>query len=306
MKADASFKYDFLNLSLHIRDVILQELSRFPSGNLRLLETQGTDLKGKHQADEQLYHALVDFFSLQQLPANIYIESGTPLLYGKDAEFCIYIDPVDGSVNRDLGVGDPGIVIAYATGNSPRFQDVFAGYVYGLRSQDTYYSAGGKSYYQPNDSTHAVEIFCDQRVRRIQDAILYYNDGYGKEFAMQAFHKAGILPFLVKHHNAFDNAGLEICQLCRGAAHLRVEARAYQTKGRMKGSDHANILAAFAIGKGAGILVADLKGNSLDNTIIEVDRVQDFICASNEDLLQEALSLIECNQELLRDLIHPE
>lgn len=306
MRADDSFKHDFLDLSIEIKKVILHELSRFPSGNLRLLETQGTDLKGKHQADEQVYHALADFFSLQQLPANIYIESGPPLLCGTEAEFCIYIDPVDGSVNRDLGVGDPGIVIAYAAGCSPHFKDVFAGYVYGLRSRDTYYSTDGKSYYQPSDSVHAVEILCDQRVTRIQDAILYYNDGYGKEFAMHAFNKAGILPFLVKHRNAFDNAGLEICQLCRGAAHLRVEARAYQARGRMKGSDHANMLAAFAIGKGAGVLVADLKGNSFDNTTIEVDRVQDFLCASNENLMQETLKILECNQELLRELVLPE
>lgn len=299
----ATIKHDFLSLSLKIKDVILQGLSQFPSGHLQLVETKDTDLKGKHQADERVYHSLTRFFDSQQLPVNVYIESGPPLLYGGEAEFCIYIDPVDGSINRDLGVGDPGIVIAYAAGSSPQFKDVFGGFVYGLRSRDTYYSAGGKSFYQPHASAQAVKIFCDQRVTCIRDAILYYNDGYGKDFAVHAFNKAGILPFLVKHHNAFDNAGLEICQLCRGAAHLRVEARAYQLQGRMKGSDHANMLAAFAIGKGAGVLVSDLKGNSFENITIEVDRVQDFICASNENLMQETLEILECNQDLLRRLI---
>ena len=139
MRTDTIFEYDFLNLSLKIKDVILRELSQFPSGSLQLLETQGADLKGKHQADEQVYRSLTQFFSSQQLPANIYIESGPPLLCGTEAEFCIFIDPVDGSVNRDFGVGDPGIVIAYADGRLPQFKDIFGGYVYGLRSRDTYY-----------------------------------------------------------------------------------------------------------------------------------------------------------------------
>jgi len=86
---------------------------------------------------------------------------------------------VDGSVNRDLGVGDPGIVIAYAAGSVPQFQDIFGGYAYGLRSRDTHYSIDGKSYYRPHEAAHAVEILCDRRVTRLQDAILYYNDGYG-------------------------------------------------------------------------------------------------------------------------------
>jgi hypothetical protein len=127
MRTDAVFAYDFVHLSLTIQAVILRGLAQFPSGSLQLLDTQGTDLKGKHQADEQVYCSLAQFFSAQPLPTNIYIESGPPLLCGSEAEFCIFIDPVDGSVNRDLGVGDPGIVIAYAAGSVPQFQDIFGG-----------------------------------------------------------------------------------------------------------------------------------------------------------------------------------
>jgi len=306
MSTDAVFAYDFVHLSHTIRELILRGLSLFPSGSLQLLDTQGADLKGKHRADEQVYGALAQFFAAHQLPANIYIESGPPLLCGAEAEFCIFIDPVDGSVNRDLGVGDPGIVIAYATGSAPQFQDIFGGYVYGLRSHDTYYATGGRSYYRPHDAAHAVEIFCDRRVTRLQDAILYYNDGYGQACARHAFQKAGMLSLLAKHHNGFDNAGVEICQLCRGAAHLRVEARAHPTEGGMQGSDHANMLAAFAIGKGAGVLVTDLQGKSFAQSPIEVDRVQDFICVSNEKLLHETLTILARNQELLRELLLPE
>lgn len=300
MERDIIEGYDFFKLSLKIKDIILNELSKFSSGTLQILDK---NLKGKHKADEQVYSSLSKFFNTQNLPADIYIESGEPILCDKRAAFCIFIDPIDGSINRDLNVGDPGIIIAYASGSSPRFKDVFEGFVYGLRSKDVYYSKAGKSFYQSNNSSSPIEIHCDNKVISLEDAILYYNDGYGKEFAKQAFHKAGILPFLTKHNNAFDNAGIEICQICRGAAHIRVEARAYQINGKMIGSDHANMLAAFAIGKGSGMLVTDLEGNSLENVKIEIDHAQNFICSSNEKLLQEVLEALKKNQELLRNLI---
>jgi len=292
-----------LQLSLEIKQIVVEELRHFPANGIYLLESEGDNLKGKHHADEQVYLALSKYFAKAHLPADIYIESGAPLHCSGEAEFCVFIDPVDGSLNRDLGVGDPGVIIAYASGNKPRFKEIFAGYAYGLYSGDTYYGSHGKAYYQPRDASVAREIRCDRSVTRLCDAILYYNDGYGRAFARHSFRKAGILPFLVKHRNAFDNSGLEICQMCRGAAHLRVEARAYAAPDGMKGSDHANILAAFAMGKGAGLLVADLQGNALDDITIEVDAIQDFICATHEALLRETIDILARNQALLAQLV---
>jgi fructose-1,6-bisphosphatase/inositol monophosphatase family enzyme len=303
MHINFAFQRHLFSLSQDIQRIILNVLKEFPVGRLSLPDG---DLKGYHYADKRVYESLAEFFRSRRLPAHIYIESGDPIICRNSPLFCIFIDPIDGSLNRDLGVGDPAIVIVYAWGSSPRFRDVFDGYVYGLRSGDTYYSKDGRSYWIPCNKKTAIEIACDSTITELKDTILYYNDGYGQEFAKQAFFKAGILPLLVKHHNAFDNAALEICQICRGAAHLRVEARAYRSRGKLKGSDHANILAAFAIGKAAGLRVTDLAGESLEDVAIDVDAVQDFICACNEELLSETVSVLSENQKRLYSLISSE
>lgn len=103
----------------------------------------------------------------------------------------------------------------------------------------------------------------------------------------------------MKHHNAFDNSAIEVCQICRRAAHLRVEARSYEKDGQMKGSDHANMLTAFSIGKKAGLIITNLKGEPLGDVAIELDKVQDFICSSSLELLQETLSLLHKNCQIL-------
>jgi len=301
MSKNVSQPIDTVKLSKDIQKIVLDELATCPVGKLQLPDN---DLKGVHDADKKIYECLVSFFHTQQLPANIYIESSEPIFYHDTPEFCIFIDPIDGSLNRDLKVGDPSISIAYAYGQQPRFSDIFSGYVYGLHSGDSYYAQYGKSYWQPHNHTEAIEISCDTTVTKLEDAILYYNDGYGQNFAKQALLKAGALPLKVKHHNAFDNTAMEICQICRGVAHLRVEARSYHHQGKLKGSDHANMLAAFSIGKTAGLLVTDLAGNVLDNLVIEIDNVQDFICASHENLLSETLDVLANNQALLMALFH--
>lgn len=300
MSRNNIFQRNFLTLSQEIQSIILNELEKYPVGRFNLPDV---DLKECHYADRLIYLSLVEFFGTRNLPAHIYIESCDPIMCDGSPEFCIFIDPIDGSLNRDLGVGDPAIVIAYASGSNPRFCDVFQGYVYGLHSGNTYYSKDAKSYWLPHNHQNAIEIACDSIVSQLKDAILYYNDGYGQEFARQSFFRAGILPLLVKHHNAFDNTAMEICQICRGTAHLRVEARSYVSQGKLKGSEHANILAAFAIGKAAGLLVTDLHGNSLDDVVIDVDAVQDFICACNKDLLSETIKVLADNQQLLYNLI---
>ena len=65
----------------------------------------------------------------------------------------------------------------------PKFKDIICGYVYGLHSGNTYFSKYGKSYYIKKTKSSQKEIFCDSSVKKLKDAILYYNDGYGSEFA---------------------------------------------------------------------------------------------------------------------------
>lgn len=88
---------------------------------------------------------------------------------------------------------------------------------------------------------------------------------------------------------------------CPGGAHLRVEARSYQKGMKRKGSDHANILTAFSIGKPAGLIIIDLEGKPLDDIIIKLDEPQDFICAVSRELLDETLDVLRNNQKLLRE-----
>lgn len=293
-------RHPFLNLAQSLHKVIVTSLSNRETGCLSL--TDPSDLKSEHNVEKHLRDAILNYVQRQDLNINLYIEGHQAILERKQPEMILFIDPVDGSLNRDLQVGDPSIVITYAQKQSPAFKDILGGYVYGLRSGDTYFSVEGKSYYLPCGNKQPLIISCDHSVSQPRDAILYFNDGYGIKFAEQAFLKAGVLPFLVRHRNAFDNASMEICQMCRGAAHLRVEARSFMKDGVMKGSEHANILAAYGIGKGANLLVTDLDGRFLDNTIIEIDHVQDFICCSNRQLLERTIDSIQNNESLLQQL----
>jgi len=294
---------NLFNLSQKIRDTVLSVLIN----NRRCIQLNlsETDLKANHFWEDKVYNSLKRFFVSSKIEASIHIE-GYPSILSSNTRFHIFIDPVDGSLNCDLAVGDPAVVIAYAYGKMPSFKDIFCGYVYCLRSKDTYFSKKGCVYYRKAESKKPFRIKCDSSVKKLKDAILYYNDGYGQEFAEASFKKAGALPLFVKHRNAFDNAAAEICQLARGAAHLRVEARSYQ-KGRQKrGSDHANILTAFSIGKPAGLIVTDLEGKPLDDIIIKLDESQDFICVASKELLDETLNVLRHNQELLRRILDRE
>ena len=169
---------DFLNLSLEIKDIVLRCLEAYSSGQLQI---DGFDLKAEHKADKHVYLELKSYFSLHDAPIKIFVENNPPIETKSKPEYCVFVDPVDGSINRDLIVGDPGIVVCYAKGMSPIFRDVFGGFVYGIHSRDTYYSTNGNAYYIKRDNTVPMKISCDSSVKSLSDSILYYNDGYGKE-----------------------------------------------------------------------------------------------------------------------------
>lgn len=206
-------------------------------------------------------------------------------------------------INRDLGVGDPGCVFAFAPVNlnEIRFKDIFGGFVFGLHSNHIYASIYPNTYFYQDCNSDPIKIKCDSHLPdKLIDSYLYLNDGYGSHFAKSAYEKAGALPLFVKHRNAFDNAALEICQICRGAAHIRVEARSTTVNGKLKGSDHANILPAFAIGKGSGLIVTDIEGNSLEDEVVSLDKVSDFICCSNKLLLNQTIDILKNNRKILK------
>lgn len=101
---------DFFTLSQRIKNVILKTLSGIGANVLDLTED---DLKAEHHADKKIFEALRDFFDSLHIEANVFIESHAPILYSENPKTSIFIDPIDGSLNRDLAVGDPAIAIAY-------------------------------------------------------------------------------------------------------------------------------------------------------------------------------------------------
>ncbi len=281
-------------MSEKIKDIVTEVHQQFQSGNLTV-----KDLKGHHTADEVAIERIKKYLAAINIQANIHIEGHEPITQGNDPELSIYIDPVDGSLNRDLGVGNPACVIAMTMNKKPKLKDLQFGYVFDLHAGNTYYSHNNEAYCIPTGETEAVPIKCDSGATKVQDAIIYINSGYGRKFAMQELLKTGVLRLMAKHVNSFDNSAMEICQMARGAAHLRVESRSYTENNVMKGSDHANLLAAMTIGKAAGLYTTDLQGNSLEDETIDIDQVQDFICCSNPELLKDAIRVIKRNRWLL-------
>lgn len=293
-------KENRLALAEDIKNIVVAVHQQFQSGDL----TVDGDLKGHHSVDEIAIDKIKEHLTTINIQANIYIEGHEPIIQGDDPEFSIYIDPVDGSLNRDLRVGNPSCVIAMSSHKESQFKDLEFGYVYDLHSGDTYYSYNDEAFYITAGQEEAIQIKCDSSVYKLEDAIAYINSGYGADFAKQEFLKTGVLRFLVKHVNGFDNTSMEICQMARGAAHLRVESRSYTDSNRKKkGSDHANLIAAMTIGKASGLYITDLEGKPLDEEMIDIDKVQDFICCSNPDLLEETVDKIRNNQLLLSESI---
>lgn len=284
-----------LALSESIKDIVIEVHQQSQSGNLTVKE----NLKGHHSADEIAIERIKKYLAEINIQANIHIEGHEPITQGDNPELSIYIDPIDGSLNRDLRVGNPACVIAMAMNKKPKLKDLQFGYVFDLHSGDTYYSHGNEAFYIPDGEREAVPIKCDSRASKVQDAIAYINSGYGRKFAMQEFLKTGALRLIVKHVNSFDNSAMEICQMARGAAHLRVESRSYTENNVMKGSDHANLLAAMTIGRASGLYITDLQGNLLEDDTIDIDQVQDFICCSNPELLKDTIQTIKRNRWLL-------
>jgi len=253
---------------------------------------RSTDYKASSAADEVAVSSVVASARRHNMPVVIRVEGHGTVYRPPEPVGSFLVDPLDGTLNHALGVGDPGFVLAWTPSLKPVFADVTGGFVAGLRSDDVYYCQGRRVFYAPA-GVAAEPIQCDTRIRRLEEAVVYANLGYGPDcFAAARRRSIDCIMSRARHVCAFDNAGLEIAQMCRGAAHLRVEARSFERDGKLRGSEHANILAAFALGPGAGLVVSDLKGRSLDAERVELDRVQDFLCASHPALRDQAVALL--------------
>jgi hypothetical protein len=77
----------------------------------------GADLKGHHRVDDQLSGDITAWWETSRLPVRLYLEGQAPQdPPGGTAVAALLIDPIDGSINRDLMVGDPGFALGRYAG----------------------------------------------------------------------------------------------------------------------------------------------------------------------------------------------
>lgn len=236
------------------------------------------DLKSTHDIDKLT--AAIAFSILADHKCNVFIESVKNSIHD-NADFSIYIDPVDGSLNWERGVGDPCVVIAISA--MPRIKclnDLSFAFVYGLRSNDVYYSDLKNSYFISNITKKPVKINCIGN-HKISNATAYLRTGYGAA-QQQLFHTQNLYS-AVRDIRGFDNAAMELCEISRNAADVMVEARGI--------SDFYNLL-AYPILKTAGGYLTDLSGNDIGEQAIEFESRYNYIAANNRQLLSDVIKLV--------------
>lgn len=272
---------DYLSISQQIADQIRKTLiDRLrQTGYIGESILNPSDLKSVHHID--LITANIAQQYLSKLPCNVFVESVDDF-NNKESEFSVYIDPVDGSLNWERGIGDPNITIAIS--NKPIIEtlnDLDFAYVLGLRSGDVYYTFEGKAIYINGLTGHKTSIQ-SVATQSLSDAIAYLRTGYGLARAQMA--TSFPLFFHVRDIRAVDNTGIEFCEIARNAADLLVEAR--------DGSDFFNLL-AYPILHAAGGVLLDLQGNDLTKISMDFKKTYNYIACNNNQLAREAVDIMQ-------------
>ncbi|MEL7036002.1 MAG: inositol monophosphatase family protein [Cyanobacteria bacterium J06592_8] len=263
-------------ISQKVKNSLVQNLSQM--GWIGETLAKSSDLKSTHQIDEIAIRVIKSV--LKDYQCNIYLES-KPVEYQDGASFSIFIDPVDGSLNWERGVGDPCIAIAISEKTTDiKLKDLSYAYVEGFRSGDFYYTQSGSSYFFSQLTQKEVCIQSVGKVR-LSEATAYLRPGYS--LAKNQLISSFPIFLLCRDIRAIDNAGMEICEIARNAADLMIEAR--------KGSDNFNLL-AYPILKSAGGILCDLSGNSLDELSMESSVQVDYIACNNPELLTQTLDVL--------------
>jgi fructose-1,6-bisphosphatase/inositol monophosphatase family enzyme len=188
------------------------------------------DLKSSHMVDDWARAAIRDI--LASYRCNVFVESIRTDI-SKQADFSLYVDPIDGSLNWDRGVGDPCVVIAISDKPTATCLDELTfGYVEGLRSGDIYYTKDHFVFMLNKIIGAEKQIRCSGP-SRLSDATAYLRPGYS--MAERQLKHTFPLFLLARDIRAIDNAGMEFCEIARGAADIMVDAR--------NGSDFFNLLA---------------------------------------------------------------
>lgn len=241
-------------------------------------------LKSTHEIDA--HAAAIARESFDAWHCNLVIE-GESAPTDPNARFCVYIDPVDGSLNWDRGTGDPAFVLAVAPGATAQcLDDLSFAYVEGLRSGDTYRVDGTRAFHRSALTGREHRLRCGAP-DRLAEATGYLRAGYGGARRQLAY----TLPLYLgaRDLRASDNAATEFGEIARNAAHFMVEARAL--------SDGFNLL-AWPIVRSAGGVLRRLDGGDLARHPFDPGRIADFVLAGNPRLADD---LVERMQRFDRD-----
>lgn len=271
---------DYFNLSKKISRAIRKELVNRLSeiGYVGDTNTNPNDLKSTHIVDKIAIKVARDI--LKAYNCNVYMESYFQESKG-DVDFTVFIDPIDGSLNWDRGIGDPCIAIAITNkSKNIKFMDLTFAYVEGFRSGDIYFTQDNKSYFINKITKKKTQITCNGK-SKLSEAIAYLRPGYS--FAKRQFEGCFPIFLLCKDIRAIDNTAIEICEVARNAADIIVEAR--------RESDFFNLL-AYPILRNAGGILSNLNGNVYDNFVINVNKKYDYIACNNTKLLNESTQIL--------------
>ncbi|MGK7394965.1 MAG: hypothetical protein ACNS62_10345 [Candidatus Cyclobacteriaceae bacterium M3_2C_046] len=263
-------------LGAETKSILISDLKNHSKSGIR--QDDPNDVKSVHQIDRITGQRIREL--LGSYPCNLYMESFPPLL--KDsAEFTVFIDPVDGSINWDRGIADPCLAIAISDKvNHLHFHDLSFAYIEGFISGDFYFTHEKESYYynQLTDTTRVIK--CNKHIK-LADSLGLLKTGYGQ--AEKQLKKTYSLFLKCKDIRAFDNTNLEICLLSRNAADFMVDVRGL--------SDFYNLL-AFPILKYAEGSIYDLEGKNLENQLIKPDQNYDYLACVNAGLFREVWDLL--------------
>lgn len=279
----------YLGIARSLADTVVSRLIEEGLAGIVKLDAGAEDLKGAHDLDRVLHEDLCNKIEGLALPAQIFIEgtSGVARAVGEAPRFQMFFDPIDGSSNCDRWVGDPAFVMAISENlDRPTYGELCFGYVQGLRSGDYYYTLGGRAYHYSAFHRKIYECDCTKAgVESIEGAVTYLNLGYGSKYGSRAARIAQAVVGHVRDVRGFDNTAMEVCEIARNAAHLRIECR--------QGSEGANLLASMTILRVAGGAVRRIDGSPLEPRPVHLDERIDFIAGSNEKLVSEAVELVK-------------
>jgi len=223
--------------------------------------------------------------TLTDVPCNILLEAW-PARRHPRAEFTIIMDPIDGAINWDRGIGDPCLALAIAEKlDQICLGDLIYAYVTGLRTGDTYETRNGKAHYRSGLSGIERVIHTAQTTH-LSQAMGYLKMGYGG--VAQQLHVCRNLFTRFQDLRSIDNSAIELCELSRGAADVIVEAR--------KLSNNFNVI-AYPILKQAGGVLCDLNGASLDLLSLEVEQLVNYVACSTPELRDQVLAQLLIEQE---------